>query len=333
MFVWTIKETHMLHRLLIAFAITLLHASLLFAQNTTGKIVGTISAPDGAVAGATVTVTDDQTGKERTATSNSEGAFEVPQLEFGSYSVKIAATGFKTFVVTKVKIDAGREYQLNAQLEVGQIVEQVVVTAGAEPINASNAELSMTISREQIRELPLNGRNPLALLTLTPGAGPTTNSINGQRSSSTTITRDGLNVQANFIRTGAFVDGRPTVDDIAEFTVTTQNAGAQLGGGASLVQLVTPRGGTEFHGNLYEFNRNSKFAANNFFNNWNNVPRAFLNRNQYGGTLSGPAIVPNFGEGGPSVQRGKSFFFFNYEGFRLANQVPANTTTLLPAAR
>ena len=240
----------MLHRLLIAFAITLLNASVLLAQNTTGKIVGTVSAADGAVAGASVTVTDNQTGKERTVTSNSEGAFEVPQLEFGSYSVKIAATGFKTFVATQVKIDAGREYQLNALLEVGQIVEQVVVTGGAEPINASNAELSMTISREQIRELPLNGRNPLALLTLTPGAGPTTNSINGQRSSSTTITRDGLNVQDNFIRTGAFVDDRPTVDDIAEFTITTQNAGAEHGGGASLVQLVTPRGGSEFHGNL-----------------------------------------------------------------------------------
>ena len=329
----------MLHRLLIAFAITLLHASLLFAQNTTGKIVGTVSAADGAVAGATVTVTDDQTGKERTATSNSEGAFEVPQLEFGSYSVKISATGFKTFVVTKVKIDAGREYQLNAQLEVGQIVEQVVVTAGAEPINASNAELSMTISREQIRELPLNGRNPLALLTLTPGAGPTTDSINGQRSSSTTITRDGLNVQDNFIRTGAFVDDRPTVDDIAEFTVTTQNAGAQLGGGASLVQLVTPRGGTEFHGNLYEFNRNSKFAANNFFNNatpdaqGNAIPKPFLNRNEFGGSVSGPSPIFRFGEGGSSLVRNKAFFFFNYEGFRIAQQVAANATTLLPQAR
>lgn len=329
----------MLRRLLIAFALTLLHASLLFAQNTTGKIVGTVSAPDGAVAGATITVTDDQTGKERTVTSNGEGAFEVPQLEFGSYSVRIAATGFKTFVATKVKIDAGREYQLNAQLEVGQIVEQVVVTAGGEPINASNAELSMTISREQIRELPLNGRNPLALLTLTPGAGPTTNSINGQRSSSTTITRDGLNVQDNFIRTGAFVDDRPTVDDIAEFTITTQNAGAELGGGASLVQLVTPRGGTEFHGNLYEFNRNSKFAANNFFNNatpdaqGNAIPKPFLNRNEFGGSISGPSPILRFGEGGPSLIRNKAFFFFNYEGFRLAQQVSANATTLLPQAR
>jgi len=104
-------------------------------------------------------------------------------------------------------------------------------------------------------------------LNLTAGAGPTTDSINGQRSSSQAVTRDGLNVQDNFIRTGAFVDDRPTVDDISEFTVTTQNAGADQGGGSTLVQLVTPRGGNKFHGNLFEFNRNSEFTANDFFNN------------------------------------------------------------------
>src|SRR5688500_20162665 len=101
----------MLNKLLVALAITLLNASAIFAQNTAGKIVGTVSAADGAVAGATITVTDDQTGKERTVNSNSDGAYEDPQLEFGSYSVRIAANGFKTFVATKGKIDAGREYQ------------------------------------------------------------------------------------------------------------------------------------------------------------------------------------------------------------------------------
>ena len=113
----TIQGVNMLNKLLVAFAITLLHVSVIFAQNSTGKIVGTVSAADGAVAGATITVTDDQTGKERTVNTNSDGAYEVSQLDFGSYSVRIAATGFKTFVATKVKIDAGREYQLNAQLE------------------------------------------------------------------------------------------------------------------------------------------------------------------------------------------------------------------------
>jgi len=184
-----------------------------------------------------------------------------------------------------------------------------------------------------VKELPINGRNPLALLNLIAGSNPTSSSINGQRTSSVNYTRDGLNVQDNFIRNG-FVSDVPTVDDTGEFTVITQNAGAEYGSGSTQVILVTPpRGGSEFHGNLFEFNRNSKFAANNFFDNWNGVPRAFLNRNQFGGTLSGPAIFPRFGEGGKSTYRGNSFFFFNYEGFRLANQVSATTTTLLPAAR
>ncbi len=309
------------------------------AQDTTGKIVGTVSAPDGAIAGATVVVTDNQTGKARTVVANENGTFDVSQLEFGTYTVKITANGYKTFVANDVKIDAGREYPLNALLEVGQVTEQVTVTAGAEQINSSNGELSTTISTEQIRELPLNGRNPLALINLTAGASPTSNSINGQRSSATTVTRDGLNVQDNFIRTGTFVSDIPSVDDISEITITTQNAGVEQGAGASFIQLVTPRGGKNFHGNLFAFNRNSKFTANNFFNNTNNLPRPFLNRNQFGGSLSGPVPLPGFNEGGPGFIKNKGFFFFNYEGFRLAQQATITNiggvplTTLLAGAR
>lgn len=311
-------------------------AAIIFAQATSGKIVGTVSAPDGAVPGATIVVTDNQTGKEKTVTATNDGTFVVPQLEFGSYTVKITAAGFKTFTANEVKIDAGRDYSLKAQLEVGQVSETVTVTAGTDQVNSSNGELSSTTSREQLRELPLNGRNPLALLSLTAGANPTTNSINGQRSSSTSITRDGLNIQDNFIRTGAFVGDRPTVDDTGEFTITTQNAGADLGIGSSQVQLVTPRGGSQFHGNLYEFNRNSRFTANTFFNNaaTPGIPKPFLNRNQFGGTISGPAPVFNFGEGGPTFKKNKAFFFFNYEHFVSAAQTGiTGLTTLLPASQ
>jgi len=330
----------MFTKFLFAVFVFLFAASLAVAQATSGKIIGTVSAADGAVPGATIIIKDDQTGKERTVTSKGDGTFEVPQLEFGTYSVKVTASGFKTFTAEHVKIDAGREYPLSVKLEVGEVAEVVVVTAGPEQINASNGELSTTVSSTQIRELPLNGRNPLALLSLTAGTGPTTDSINGQRSSSQTVVRDGLNVQDNFIRTGAFVDDRPTVDDISEFTVTTQNAGADQGGGSSIVQLVTPRGGNKFHGNLFEFNRNSEFSANDFFNNatpdaqGNAIPKPFLNRNQFGGSISGPSPFFNFGDGGgPMFVKGKAFFFFNYEGLRLAQQVTASATTLLPQSR
>lgn len=311
----------------------LLSASLLFAQDTTGKIIGSVNAPDGAIPGATVTVTDNQTGKSQTFTTSGNGSFTVSQLEFGTYTVRISAPGYKTFVASNVKIDAGQDRAITALLEVGAITEEVTVTAGGEAINSTNAELSTTISQEQIRELPLNGRNPLSLLNLQAGVNPLTSSINGQRSSSTAVTRDGMNVQDNFIRTGSFVSDQPNVDDTGEFTFTGQNAGAEQGGGSSLIQLVTPRGGKTLHGSLFAFNRNSKFTANRFENNRDNVKRPFLNRNQYGGSLSGPLPFPHFGEGGPMFDTKKAFFFFNYEAFRLAQQATVGTTTLLPAAQ
>src|SRR4029079_4487967 len=176
---------------------------------------------------------------------------------------------------TTVKIDAGRDTSLPVPLEVGSITETVTVTAGAaEVINSTNASLANSISQKDVKELPINGRNPLALLNLMAGVNATSSSINGQRSQVTKHTRDGLNVQDNFIRLGGFVQDRPTVDDTGEFTAILQNAGAEFGG-SQVVQLVTPRGGQDFHGALYEFNRNAHFTANTFFRNRDNVPRPF----------------------------------------------------------
>lgn len=323
-----------MQKLAVFLMFVLLSVTVSVAQNTTGKIVGTVSAPDGAVPGATVLVRDNQTGKERTVNARDDGTFEVALLEFGTYTVSVNATGFKTVTVSEVKIDAGREFPLNVRLEVGQVSEEVTVTAGGSEINASTAELSTTISGEQVRELPLNTRNPLALVSLTAGASATSGAINGNRTSATTVTRDGLNVQDNFIRSGTFVSDQPTVDDVSEISITTQNAGADQGAGVSFVQLVTPRGGREFHGNLYAFNRNSEFAANNFFGNALNTQRPFLNRNQFGGTISGPMPLPYFGEGTPTWLKNKGFFYFNYEAFRLAQQARINgLNTLLGPAR
>lgn len=345
----------MYKKLILALALLLSATLAGIAQNTSGRIVGTVNAPDGVLPGATVVVTDNQTGKTQTVVSGDNGSFTLPQLEFGTYTVKVSSSGYKTFIATDVKVDAGSERSLNIVLEVGAITEEVTVTgAGGEAINSTNAELSTTISQEQIRELPLNTRNPLGLLNLIAGANPTTSSINGQRSSSTDFRRDGMNIQDNFIRTGGFVQDQPTVDDTAEFSVTTQNAGVEQGGGSSLVSLVTPRGGQDYHGALFAFNRNSAFGANSFFNNAAGrytatdsavllgqandgdprVPRPFLNRNQFGGSFSGRMPFFNFGENdGPLFRRDKAFFFVNYEGFRLANQVTATGTTLLTPAR
>src|SRR5688572_16688237 len=262
----TIRFTLMLFLLVVAANVSV------FAQSNTGRLVGIVSDASGVVPGANIIVTDNKTGKERTVTASDDGSFTAPQLEPGAYTVTVTAPGHKTFTASDVKIDVGRDYTLNPVLEAGNITENVTVIAGTDVINSANAELSNTVSPRQIQELPLNGRNPLNLITLQAGTssnGAQFTSINGQRPSATNITLDGLNIQDNFIRANAssFTQILVSTDDVAEFTLTTQNAGGDQGFGASQVQLVTPRGANEFHGALFEYNRNSKFGANTFFNN------------------------------------------------------------------
>lgn len=308
-----------------------------FSQTNTGRLVGTVASTDGVIAGATVTVTDDKTKRDRTVVTSGDGSFVVPQLEVGTYTVKVESPGFKTFTATAVKIDIGREYSLSVPLEVGRVEDAVTVTAGVDVLNATTGELSNTVSNKQIIELPLNGRNPLNLIALQPGVssnGAQNTSINGLRTSFTNITRDGLNVQDGFIRSNAtdFSPNRPSVDNTGEFTITTSNSGADQNGGAQ-VRQVTPRGESKFHGSLFEFNRNTKFAANNFFNNRAGLPIPFLNRNNFGGKVLGPMPLPRFGEGGSSWVKDKGFFFFAYEGLRTRQSALATRTILLPDAR
>lgn len=303
-----------------------LSAVTAFAQSNTGTLVGTVSGPDGVIAGATITLTDNKTGKERTVTSGGEGSFSIPQLDPGTYNVKVTAQGFKTFTATDIKIDVGREYSLKPVLAVGDISETVTVIGGAETINATNAELANTVSTKQIQDLPLNGRNPLTLIGLQAGVasnGAQGTSINGQRSTFTNITRDGINIQDNFIRGNAvdFTPDRATTDDIAEFTITTANAAPDKGYGASQIQEVTPRGDNDWHGGAWLYNRNSRFAANTFFRNSSGIAKDPLNQNQVGGKVSGPII------------KNKLFFFTYYEAFRRSTTSARNRTILLPSAR
>ena len=149
------KKTAIAIFTLLAFAVAVL------AQSNTGRLVGTVAGPDGVVPGATVIVKDDKTGREKTIVSGGDGGFILPQLEVGAYTVKVTANGFKSFTANEVKIDIGREYSLSVALEVGSVSDSVTITAGNDVLNATNAELSNTISQKQILELPLQGRNPL----------------------------------------------------------------------------------------------------------------------------------------------------------------------------
>lgn len=309
-------------------------ATLAFGQAATGRFSGTVSGPDGLISNATVVVTDNQTKQARTATTNAQGAFSFPQLSAGTYTVTFSAPGFKTLTSTGVKIDVGKEYVLTPTLEVGAIQESVNVFEGADIVNSTNAELSNTVSETQLLGLPIAGRDPSGLIQLQPGVSQG-GEVNGLRTSAQNITRDGLNVQDNFIREGNFNPDRPRIDDVSEFTVVTQNANPSLGsGGVSQVQYVTARGGTEFHGALYDYNQNAALASNGFFNNRNGVEKPPFNQNQFGGKVSGPIYFPGFGEGGPAIKHlQKAFFFFDYEGLRLPQTTSTTRTILTPSAR
>lgn len=325
--------------------------TLMLAQSSNGRLIGTVSSGDGVLPGAEVEIRDNATGKIVNVITSGEGTFSVPAIDVGTYTVTVKAAGFKVSTVENVKIDIGREYSLDVKLEIGSVQETVTVTGGSDIVNSSSAEISTTVTKKEILELPLNGRNPLALVGLQ--AGNNNAGINGSRSASLNFTRDGINVQDVFIRNG-FVNDTPTTDNTGEFTIATANTGAESGFGSSQIQLFTPRGGKDFHGALFAYNRNSKFAANNFFSNrqgqfvatdaaviagratagTDRQPRPFLNRNQFGGKLSGPLPIPHFGDGGgPAIYKDKGFFFFSTERFVLRQQLAKTTTVLNANAR
>ena len=303
----------------------MIFSTLAYGQAATGRLSGTVSGPDGLLANATVVVTDNQTKQSKTTTTNDQGAFSFPQLAVGSYTATFSAPGFKTLNATDVKIDVGKEYVLTPTLEVGAIEEKVNVFEGSDIVNTTNAELSNTVTETQLLGLPINGRDPSSLILLQPGVSQG-GQVNGQRTSAQNISRDGLNVQDNFIREGNFNPDRPRIDDVSEFTIVTQNANPALGnGGTSQVQYVTARGGTDFHGALYDYNQNAALASNGFFNNRNGVEKPPFNQNQFGGKVSGPVWawkrIP------------KAFFFFAYEGLRLPQTTSTTRTILTPSAR
>jgi len=315
-----------------------------FAQSSTGNLIGTVSDPSGVIPNAAVVIKDNQNGRERTVQTNDEGAFTVPNLDVGTYTITVTVAGHKTHTATDLKIDAGKDSSLTIMLEVGNVQENVTVVAGADVLNSSDPQLATNIGPRQLLELPLLTRNPLALILTTAGASSNPSqgtSINGQRTSSTNIVRDGVNINDNFIRSNAtdFAPQRPSVDDIAEFTVSSQNS-VDGGFGAAALTLATPRGQNEFHGAAFLYNRNSKFAANSFFNNalgsfgatdaavlsglstagTPRAPRPFRNRNQFGGKVGGPII------------KNKLFFFTYFEGLKDIVKSNKLTTTLLPGA-
>jgi hypothetical protein len=254
--------------------------------------------------------------------TTAEGLFAFTSVPVGTYNIVVSAAGFRKFTEREVVLTAGTETSLPAfHLEIGSTTEVVEVTESKETVQTTNAEIATNIGRQQVQDLPILNRSPQGFVDtqagVTLGRGGDS-VINGQRTSFTNVTLDGINIQDNYIRTNA-VDFSPNLlllDQVAEMTISTSNTNPSAGAGSSQVIFVTPSGTNSFHGSGFWSNRNSALAANTWFNNQAGVAKPFLNQNQTGGRLGGP------------IKKDKLFFYANYELFLLKQQSAQQRTIL-----
>ena len=286
------------------------------AQSTHGEIVATARDAQGALApGVNVTVTDVDTGLARSAVTADSGTARFPALPTGIYKLTAEKAGFATMVVDRVDVQVGETRSVDLTMQIAAHTESVTVEGAVSAVDTESQHLGGVITQSQVTTLPLNGRNFAQLALLNAGVaasgggggqqggegGVSGYSSNGQRSSSNNFMVDG--VDNNNFNAGS-VSQLPSIDSIQEFQVQTNNYSAEYGrNSGSVVNLVTKSGTNQFHGSVYEFLRNDVLDARNFFANPNGAAPE-LRLNQFGTTLGGP------------IQKDKTFFFFNYEGFR-----------------
>ena len=306
-------------------------AGLALSQNPTGKLVGMVTDPSGAaIAGARVTVTNTQTGTHSETTTGSDGRYQVLELPIGSYTVTVKQEGFETAVTPANQLQINQTLRLDVHLAIGAVTETVAVQATAAQIETENPTIGGTVVGAAVRELPLNGRNAMDLLQTQPGVSGavgsgTGASIAGGRNDNVSYLLDG---GANNVVRSSGLNFNPNPDSIAEFRVLMNNYTAEYGrSGGGIVSVVTKSGTNNLHGSLFEYVRNTDFNANDFFLNRQGLPRAILHRNQFGGTVGGPVILPKVING-----KDKLFFFFSYQGQRqVATSVGSVNTAFTPA--
>jgi hypothetical protein len=314
-------------RIIVLVVAILVSAGLLFPQ-TTSRLSGTVIDPSGLpIPSATIDLLLPGGAQPVLSTATTaEGLFVFTAVAPGTYDVVITMQGFRKRTERGVVLAAGTEVSMSTvRLEVGSTTEVVEVTETALTVQTTNAEIATSITRAQIRDLPILNRSPQGFVLTQTGvtAGRGSSVINGQRTTFTNVTLDGINIQDNYIRTNA-VDYSPNLlllDQVAEVTVSTSNTNPSAGTGSSQVIFVTPSGSNAFHGNGFWSNRNNYFAANTWFNNQSGVAKPFLNQNQIGGTIGGP------------IKKDRLFFYANYEAFRNHAQSPQRRTILTADAR
>jgi hypothetical protein len=320
-------------RLLLAAAIA---ATASFAQTPTGEISGTVVDASGAiVSGAKVTVTNPATNSQRLAESNNQGLFNVPALQPGTYNIRVEKQGFAAQSQNGITLQTSQVISLTFNLKVGSVTETVEVAATAPVIESETTSIGTVIENKRIVELPLNGRNYLQLASLIPGAttnGPASSqgqqrmggarnqfslNVAGQRVHYNHYSLDGMeNTDPNF-NTYLFL---PSIDALQEFKVESGMFPAEYGRAIAQINATTKSGTNQFHGTLFEFLRNAKLDAKNFFDRAD-LPKPPFKRNQFGVTVTGP------------VFKDKLFFMGNYEGLRERRALTINGTLPTQALR
>jgi hypothetical protein len=305
--------------------VLVLNAGPSWAQ-ATAQISGVVRDQSGAVLpGVEITVTRTDTGISRNTITNETGNYVLPNVAVGPYRLEAALPGFRTFVQTGIVLQVNADAVINPVLEIGQISEQVEVQANIAQVETRSTSVGQVIENQRIMELPLNGRQVTDLITLSGAAVKTADGTNQSMPGGVQISiAGGLALGVSYALDGAMhsdpYEGSnhpmPFPDALEEFRVEAggiQAGGAMRSGGA--VNAVTKSGTNEFHGNLFEFVRNYKFNARNFFA----AKRDSLKRNQYGGTLGGP-IVAN-----------KLFFFGGFQGTKTRSD-PGTVIRYVPTA-
>ncbi|HYP13201.1 MAG TPA: TonB-dependent receptor, partial [Bryobacteraceae bacterium] len=303
-------------------ALALLSTPFAFGQSTNASVVGIVTdSSQGAISGATVTVTNTATGVSRAVTTNESGAYTVTPLIPGPYEIKVNNPGFRTQMQSNVALETGAVFKMDFQLQVGAVSESIEVTAAAPLLQTQDASVGSVITTAQLERIPVNGRNFTRLMVLMPGssdiaplqsqggqAGMRQISINGQRQQDNNFTIDGVDNNLMFMSSGV---GAPPMDSIQEFRVATNNS-AEFGRNAGAnVNISTKSGSRNLHGTLYEYFRNEKLDANDWFANANNRGKVPFRQNQYGVAVGGPVVLPKLYNG-----RDSTFWFVSWEGYR-----------------
>jgi hypothetical protein len=307
-------------RCLILLALAIGVSTLAWAQLYTGTVTGAVTDPSGAVIPiAHVRLVDAQKGYSFTAETDSTGRYLFRSVPPGVYIISVEAHGFQIQQEGGVNIDVNQNVSVNFSMKVGTTSETVEITAAAPVLSTQDAVTGQLIDRRFINDLPLVSRSVTDLAFLTPGvtemdsscAGCTANNFvsNGSRNATADILMDGVTV-TNFEQNSGilFPLYTPSVEAVEEFAVQETNFSAEYGfTGATIVNMVIRSGTNQFHGSGYDFLRNQKLDANNFFNNAAGVALPPLRRNNFGATIGGP------------IKRDKTFFFFDYDGTRSAS--------------